>query len=497
MQITGKTMKPLTEAKYLNADNVSRYRTIMRIFLMHYDKLKYKLYQEEVYEAMRDTGLFPDYRMEQCRQDLDMLTEWKNLEAYQDTRRVTSIEEFKNKKFEYSMTDVGVEVERLVQRLENLHIEGASLEPSLLERIRNYIFEFTKMAQTDQENSRVYAWWNDLSSDFVRLNQNYKDYMSNLSSIKAEQMMQTRAFLAFKDQLVEYLRNFIKNLQRNVGAIEEELRLITESQKSVVLEKVIAYDLSIPRIGEEVTRAEIEQKIRDRWQSIFEWFCGNGGEENEAAKLFDKTNDIIRKITRYATQISEKNALGSNRREEYRRVAEIFLKCESMKQAHCLSAMVFGLEATAHLKLDIDRETDTMNSGVYEERPYEIALKPRIRTYKERVNRSVIRDMSAEKEQAKAALMQAQQVNMQKLRELEQDGKIDFGDLPIIEPEIREILLTWLSNALEDHGKSARTEEGRPFRLDEICAGETCILRASDGCLTMPHFVLVFEEAAE
>ena len=138
-----------------------------------------------------------------------------------------------------------------------------------------------------------------------------------------------------------------------------------------------------------------------------------------------------------------------------------------------------------------------MNSGVYEERPYEIVLKPRVRTYKERANRSAIRDMSAEKEQAKAVLMQAQQVNVQKLRALEQDGKIDFGTLPIIDPQIREILLTWLSNALEDHGKSARTEEGRPFRLDETCAGKTCILRASDGCLTMPHFVLVFEEAAE
>lgn len=497
MQITGKTLKPLTEAKYLNADNVSRYRAIMRIFLMHYDKLKYKLYQEEVYEAMCDTGLFPDYRMEQCRQDLDMLTEWKNLEAYQDTRRVTSIEEFKNKKFEYSLTDVGVEVERLVQRLENLHIEGASLEPSLLERIRSYISEFAGMAENQCESSKVYAWWNDLSSDFVRLNQNYKDYMSNLSSVKAEQMMQTRAFLAFKDQLVEYLRNFIKNLQRNVGAIEEELQMITEAQKAAVLEKVIAYDLSIPRIGEEVSRAEIEQKIRDRWQSIFEWFCGSSGEDNEAAKLFDKTNDIIRKITRYATQISEKNALGANRREEYRRTAEIFLKCENMKQAHCLSAMVFGLEAAAHLKVDTVRETDTMNSGVYEESAYEIALKPRVRTYKERANRSPIRDMSAEKAQAKAALMQAQQANLQKLRALEQDGRIDFGTLPIIDPEIREILLTWLSNALEDNGKCARTEEGRPFRLDETCAGQTCVLRASDGCLTMPHFVLVFEEAAE
>ena len=265
----------------------------MRIFLMHYDKLKYKLYQEDVYEAMQETGLFADYRIEQCRQDLDMLTEWKNLEAYQDTRRVAAIEEFKNKKFEYSMTDVGVEVERLVQRLENLHIEGASLEPSLLERIRKYISEFAGMAEDSQENSRVYAWWSDLSSDFVRLNQNYKDYMSNLSSVKAEQMMQTRAFHAFKDQLVEYLRNFIKNLQRNVGAIEEELRQVTEEQKAVVFGKVIAYELSIPRIGEEITRQEIEQKIYDRWQSIFEWFCGTGNDDNEAGSWVSNMNQLM------------------------------------------------------------------------------------------------------------------------------------------------------------------------------------------------------------
>ncbi len=497
MQITDKTMRPLTEAKYLNADNVSRYRAIMRIFLMHYDKLKYKLYQEDVYEAMRETGLFADYRIEQCRQDLDMLTEWKNLEAYQDTRRVTSIEEFKNKKFAYSMTDVSVEVERLVQRLENLHIEGASLEPSLLERIRNYLAVFAQMAEQDPDSSKVYAWWNDLSSDFVRLNQNYKDYMSNLSSVKAEQMMQTRAFLAFKDQLVEYLRNFIKNLQRNVGAIEEQLRRITDQQKTAVLEKVIDYELAIPRIGEEITRQEIEQKIYDRWQSIFEWFCGTGSEDNEAAKLFDKTNDIIRKITRYATQISEKNALGANRREEYRRVAEIFLRCEDMRQAHKLSAMVFGLEATAHMKADMIRETDTMNGSVYDETPFEITLKPRVRTYKERTSRSAIRDMSREKEAARKALLQEQQENMAKLRDLEQNGRIDFGALPVVEPEIREILLTWLSNALEDTAKTARTDDGRLFHLDESGIGQKCVLRACDGNLTMPRFALVFEEAAE
>ena len=46
MQVSDKLIKPLTEAKYLNADNVSRYRCIMRIFFEHYEKLKYWLYQK-------------------------------------------------------------------------------------------------------------------------------------------------------------------------------------------------------------------------------------------------------------------------------------------------------------------------------------------------------------------------------------------------------------------------------------------------------------------
>jgi len=46
MQVSDKLIKPLTEAKYLNADNVSRYRCIMRIFFEHYEKLKYWLYQD-------------------------------------------------------------------------------------------------------------------------------------------------------------------------------------------------------------------------------------------------------------------------------------------------------------------------------------------------------------------------------------------------------------------------------------------------------------------
>lgn len=79
MYVTDKLVRPLTEAKYLNADNVDRYRSIMRIFYENYEKLKYWMYQEEVYSAMIQDPYFSDYRLEQCQQDLNALTEWRNL----------------------------------------------------------------------------------------------------------------------------------------------------------------------------------------------------------------------------------------------------------------------------------------------------------------------------------------------------------------------------------------------------------------------------------
>lgn len=173
MQITDKLLRSLTEVKYLNADNVDRYRCIMRIFFKNYEKLHYWMYQEEVYAQMKEDPCFAEYRPEQCLQDLTTLTEWKNLNTIQDTRKVTSIEEFKNRKYRYQMSEYSVEIERLVVRLENLFIEGASLEPTLLERIRLSIQRFPEMAEQDEIN--VYTWWNDLNNDFVRLNQNYQD----------------------------------------------------------------------------------------------------------------------------------------------------------------------------------------------------------------------------------------------------------------------------------------------------------------------------------
>mgnify|MGYP000128695473 CR=1 FL=1 len=100
----------------------------------------------------------------------------------------------------------------------------------------------------------------------------------------------------------------------------------------------------------EVKEDLIADKVYGRWQSLEEWFTGTDGKDSEAAKVFDTTNEIIRKITRYAARISEMSNAGANRREEYHKVAVMFSKCKNIFEAHRLAAVVFGIEKPLHLK---------------------------------------------------------------------------------------------------------------------------------------------------
>lgn len=86
-------------------------------------------------------------------------------------------------------------------------------------------------------------------------------------------------------------------------------------------------------------------------------------------------------------------------------------------------------------------------------------------------------------------MLEQQKKETEKLRALEVDGKIYFDKLPVLEPRIREILLKWLSDAMESADFSARTDDGRRYILDRSQAGENCVVHCEDGNFTMPEAV--------
>ena len=491
MNITDQLRKPLREANYLNVENTDRYRPILRLFYLKYERMKYWLFQEDVYEELKKSPFFTDYTMEQCQQDLTTLTEWGNLVTIQDSKNVKTLEEFKNRKYQYQLSEYTVEIERMVIHLENLFVEGASLEPTLLERIKEELSKFSEMQNASVE--QAYSWWQDLENDFVRLNQNYQDYMRALNSARAEELMRTKDFLVFKDNLIEYLRTFVKALQLNVMVIESYIKHITDSQLEEILEKVVEYEINIPRIEVEVQREVIRERMYGKWYSIEEWFVGKGNRESEAIRVFDATNEIIRKITRYAMRLSEMSNMGANRREEYYKVAEMFAKCHDINEGHRLAACVFGVENPLHLKGDMPRNTDSMNSSIFDEQAYTVTLKPRTRTYRERAKRTGIADQREEQERIRRSMIEQMERERSLLDSYIKDKRLEFAELPVIEPQIRDTFLLWLSKALEREDETAKTEDGRTYHL-EGNREETCVVHCTDGEFTMPAFSICFDD---
>ena len=109
-----------------------------------------------------------------------------------------------------------------------------------------------------------------------------------------------------------------------------------------------------------------------------------------------------------------------------------------------------------------------MNQGVYEEAPLQIRLKPRVRTYREKSKRSGIQETTEQKRETRRKLLQ--------------------------QPRIREILLKWLSDVMEDVDFTARTDDGRRYVLDRTHVEEKCVVHCEDGNFTMPRMAIVFQE---
>ena len=159
-----------------------------------------------------------------------------------------------------------------------------------------------------------------------------------------------------------------------------------------------------------------------------------------------------------------------------------------------LSAMVFGVEKCLHLRGDFQRDTDSINSGVYEENGLQITIKPRIRTFGEKTKRSHIQDHSVQKEQARKAAIEKLQNEKATVASFIKDKKIVFSDLPVISEHTRNILLRWLSKALEREDGKAKTEDGKVYYISNPKEKNNCIVECEDGYFQMPAFELVFEE---
>ncbi|MFA5536757.1 MAG: TIGR02677 family protein [Bacillota bacterium] len=486
-------LKPIVEASYLNATNTWRYRAILRYFYLQHEKLRYYLFPEEIYEHLRNKHYFVGYTEEQLEQDLNQLVEWKNLIPRQDTGKVTTIQEFKKKKFRYQCTPYTVEFERMIQALMRKGDSfGGSLEKNLFDKLLEAILQIKDLEITAANIEKAYNLWDELLSYFKKLTENATDYLAHLESEKIEDMLVTEAFIAYKDALTEYLRNFMTALQRTSLKIEGVLQDIPPEKVEKLSQILVEHYLSIPRLEQVFTSEELKAGYLNQWEGLRSWFLGQGGRDSDLIYLQNITNETVRRLTRFAQRLGEKHHNFKSRKKDYQHLAQIFSDCSSLAEAHLLSASIFGLFHTRHLWGE-EKVTEDIYQEVWDVPPSEVILNPRIRAYREKTRPQAVVSFPVEKAEALKEYLREKEAEQKLIDSLLENKKVILQRLSTSDPYLRKTILNWISKGLSNKKGEGKTQKGHKFKLSKLDE-QMITINWDDGNLKLPNFVIEFLE---
>lgn len=496
MRINFDHMEKVTEASYLSAPNVILYRTIMRVLYQEKQIYNSRLSTTEIMEKIIEYGCMQPPNTEDLKAALGQLTDWGNVTAIQDLRDVHTIEEYKNKACHYSITERAVMMERAVIDMENMFSKGNVLSSSLLVRINDSICRAENMVNSN--SYELLEWWRNLQEDYQKLEQNFSDYIHIFDSVQGEKLMQSVDFLIQKDRFIEYLREFIRKLQKYSVMIEQNLKRIQIGIKDKLLAAVLESELNLPRIGpESVNRDALREQIEGQWKALYRWFVSDNGRESECNRAMEYTNEIIRKIISVAMSLMQLSHAGTSKKQDYRKFLTLFSSCRDINEAHCLSAHVFGAMQTEHYQYHMSRETDSIFENAADMQPQIFEVRPSTRSYKPRIRTQGFENHKIEKERKRREHLEAVRREKKMIEGFIQNNRISTVDLSdqILPAEFRICLLKWISFANQNQKHTGVTDFGAKYHL--IHATEKTVLHFSDGELVMPAYTIEFEVAAD
>lgn len=485
------TMKQVVETAYLTAPSAAQYRTILRFFYEQHERMRDYLTPEEVLQYVRSFPQFEDYDEDVLHQNLAKLVEWNNLSARQDMTNARTIEEYKKKRFKYYPTPYTIQIERMLIELENIvddRFKG-SLEPSQFERLLDAL---QKLDQQSDNADRSMHVWEDILRSFKTIRTSTADYIAYINSEKTDQRMQSEAFLVYKAQFTNYLRDFIVSLQKTSAQIKELLERHTKRSLLPFFQKLVEKEKSIPRLEEVgVSDEQLLERYTETYHSIQRWFLDVDGQKSELEVLQWQTNEMIRRITRYVQRLGERQHHFKSRRNDYVHLAKWFAKCETLEEAHKISAIVFGAMQVKHVQLK-KHTTDDLYSDTWDHAPEKVIIKPRTNRYREKTKATGVPLQTEKKREQREQYLKERYHQEKAVKKYFENGSVQLSKLDVVEPFMRKLLLTWMSKARANKEGFVTTESGMLLHIKPL--EEKIILHALDGDLHMNDVLFELRE---
>lgn len=493
---------------YLATQNAGLYRQVMLAFVAAKHRFVVHLRSEDtVAELAADGPVDP----KAIADALAQLVEWGNLRADPDTSRVTSVEDFNRARFLYQLTHAGEAAERALAVFDEQLGRRGALQAIALEDIATGLRALGELTlQAEPDAGRTGLLLRDLVQRCADLAENAQAFMGSLQRTIDLYELDADAFRAYKNQLIEYLERFVKDLTGIGGQIAELLGRLDPAGVERLLTLVARRDAEDaapgPGAAEDFRKAAFARELESwhkRWLGLQQWFISSPEHPSQAKLLRARARKAIPDLLAVVAMLNERRAGRSDRTADFRELAVWFAQAPDEPAMHQLWQATFGLHGSRHLTLDTDTARARAEDPVSASTPWRAApplmISPRLRrtgSYERRGRPNRVIDRRRERRLlAERCAAEAGQTAAARAR-LVTEHPIHLSDIGHLDPDAFSLFLALLGEALsarrpdECEIRTTTGDGSLEIRLARVPGGMPVQIATDTGAFHGPDHVL-------
>nr|WP_042186519.1 TIGR02677 family protein [Kibdelosporangium sp. MJ126-NF4] len=494
---------------HLSARNAALYRDVLLTFTRARDRFIVHMRPEDIAGELGRAG-----DVEAIAGSLQQLVEWGNLRADPDTSRVTSVADFHRARYLYQLTAAGQAAEEALAVYDEALGRRGSLQSVALEDIAGQLRALAEMAgAADPDPAKVHLLLLALAERFTGLADNAQAFMASLRRVIDFADGDMDAFIAYKQQLIDYIDRFIADLANRGAEIATLLGRMAQADVEHLL--TIAAMREAADAAPDAHATAVEAGVaswRNRWRGLHDWFVSADSRHLSQARLLRGAAVIaITQLIDTVATLNERRSGRSDRSADFRTLARWFAEAPDDAAAHRLWRTAFGLHSARHLT--VDRETIAAWDAEQPapSTPWSLApgvqISPQLRrtgSYERRGQPNRVVDRAAQRQYlAEQAALESEQVGEAR-RRLVTPGPIRLSQLGTLDTRAFRLFLGLLGDALSarapgDTDVRTTTSDGTmEIRMSVVHDGGTVSVQTEDGVLHGPeHIIEIVDLAAE
>ncbi|RPF44980.1 uncharacterized protein (TIGR02677 family) [Streptomyces sp. Ag109_G2-6] len=515
MTVTTSTPEPRPDGygpfAHLTVQNTALYRHVMRVFVVAKERFAVHLRPEDVHAAL--PGEVRPAELDAVVKALDSLVGWGNLRADPDTARVTAVEDFYRKRFIYQLTRAGEAAEEALGVYDEALGRRGALQAIALHDIVTQLRALLVLAAEEQpDQAKTHLALDALASRFTALADNAGAFMGSLQRTIDLHDVEEEVFLAYKDQLIQYLERFIQDLITLGGRIARLIVELEEGGSIGPLLRAAARREAADASPEEAGHAEREayERWAGRWSGLAAWFISREGRESQARLLRGRALGAIPQLLAVVRSLNERRAGRSDRSADFRTLARWFAEAPDDDSRHRLWRAAFGLYPARHLTVDAEtlaaRTARPVPAATSWAAAEPLRISPQLRrtgSYERRGKPRRVEDREEPRRRlAEVAAKQAAETAAARAR-LVTGGITRLSGLGELDPVSFGLFLQLLGDALATwrpgmrHTVATSNDGSMEIRLSAVADGGTAEIRTPGGVFRGPDHLIEIVDLTE